>query len=85
MNYDNRLNKLKLDIDHAKSIKYRSEAKLEQLENQKKEILSELDRLNLKPEELDSEIEKINKEIERLFNEAESLLPKDLLGKMKNE
>ncbi len=85
MDYELRLNKLKTDIDRAKSIKIRSEARLEQLEQQQGELLKELELLNIKPEELGEEIKKLNEEIETLFVKAESLLPRDIMDRIKNE
>ncbi len=85
MDYELRLNKLKTDIDRAKSIKIRSEARLEQLEQQQGELLKELEQLNIKPEELGEEIKKLNEEIESLFVKAESLLPRDIMDRIKNE
>ncbi len=79
MNYEDRLNELKKDLDKAKNIKYQAEARMEQLEKQEKEIIEELEKLNIKPENLDIEISKLSNEIEELFKEATSNLPSDLI------
>lgn len=81
MNYDKELNELREDLENAKSLKYRAEARLEELKRQEGEIVKELNELGVKPEELDGEIEKLTLEIENLFKEANELLPKDILGK----
>lgn len=81
MNYDKELNDLKEDLENAKSLKYRAEARLEQLKRQEDEIVKELKELGVKPEDLDNEIEKLTLEINELFQKANELLPKDILGK----
>lgn len=80
MNYDKKLNVLREDLEKAKSLKYRAEARLEQLKKQEDDIVKELEELNVKPEELDGEIQKLTLEIDRLFKEANELLPKDILN-----
>lgn len=79
MNYDDKLKELKLDLDKATNLKYKAEAKLEQLNNQEKQLIAELKELGVKPEDLDQEIVKLEKEIKALFEKADSLLPKDIL------
>ncbi|HLR20400.1 MAG TPA: hypothetical protein VK087_00205 [Tissierellaceae bacterium] len=81
MNYEKELNHLKNNLEKAKSLKYRAEARLEQLKRQEEDIINELKELGIKPNELDDEIENLSQEIEALFNEANKLLPKDLLEK----
>lgn len=81
MNYDIELSNLKEDLEKARSLKYRAEAKLEQLKNQEEEIIKELKELNIEPDQLATEIERLTKEINLLFKEASELLPKDLLEK----
>ncbi|KMK77288.1 hypothetical protein [Alkalihalobacillus pseudalcaliphilus] len=76
------LTKMKRTIEQAKDMRYRAEAKLEELENQEKRLLAELDELGVKPENLDHEIESLEKEIEQALEEAWSLIPKEL---MKND
>lgn len=82
MDYENQLNSLKEDLEKAKNLKYKAEARLEQLNQQEEEILRELKSLGVEPKDLDTEISKLTLEIERLFKEANELLPKDLLEKM---
>ncbi len=81
MDYEKELSQLKELLDQAKGMKYKAEARLEQLKNSEEEIIKELDGLGIKPENLDEEIDKLKKEIEELINEANGLLPKDILGK----
>jgi F0F1-type ATP synthase membrane subunit b/b' len=71
-------------MEKAKNLKYRAEARMEQLKKQEDEIISELDKLGVKPEALDDEIAKLKSEIEGLIKEANQLLPKDLLDKQDN-
>ena len=59
MDYDKELIILKENLEKAKSLKYRAEARLEQLKNQEEEIIKELKDLGVKPEDLDEEINKL--------------------------
>lgn len=81
MNYEKKLNVLKEDLEKAKNLRYKAEARLEQLNQQEEEIIRELKELGVEPENLDKEIENLTLEIERLFKEANDLLPKELLEK----
>lgn len=81
MNYEKKLNVLKEDLEKAKNLRYKAEARLEQLNQQEEEIIKELKELGVEPENLDKEIENLTLEIERLFKEANDLLPKELLEK----
>ena len=81
MNYEKELTQLKEDLEKAKSLKYRAEARLEQLKQQENEIIKELDELGVKPEDLENEISKLTSEINNLFKESNELLPKDLIEK----
>lgn len=71
--------KIKDAIEKAKDMRYRAEAKLEELENQKSRLLDELKDLGVKPEELDREIERLEQEIEKGLTETLALIPKDLI------
>ncbi len=77
--YEKSINKLKDDLDKAKSLRIRAEARLEQLNKQKQDILAEIESLGVKPEELENEIELLKKEIEELIEKANRMLPEDLL------
>ncbi|WP_353095243.1 hypothetical protein [Tissierella praeacuta] len=81
MDYEKELNSLKENLEKAKNLKYKAEARLEQLNQQEEEIIKELKGLGVEPEELENEINKLTLEIDRLFKEANELLPKDLLEK----
>ena len=81
MNYEKELSDLKVNLEKAKDLKYKAEARLEQLNQQEEDIIKELDELGVKPENLTQEIEKLTSEIKNLFEEANNLLPKDLLEK----
>lgn len=79
MKYEEELNLLKKQIDKAKSLKFQAEARLEELERQKKEITEELEELGVSPENIGDEIIKLEKEIDTLFREAKENIPTDLL------
>lgn len=81
MDYEKELNLLKENLEKAKSLKYRAEARLEQLKQQEDDIIKELKELGVKPEDLEMEIENLTTDINKLFIEANELLPKDLLEK----
>lgn len=81
MDYEKDLNLLKEDLEKAKSLKYRAEARLDQLKQQESEIIKELKDLGVKPEDLEGEIKHLTSEINKLFQEANQLLPRDLLEK----
>lgn len=77
--HEKQLSTLKENLEKAKTLKYKAEARLEQLNKQQQDIINELKELGIEPEALDSEIEKLNNEIKRLFDEANNLLPIDIL------
>lgn len=81
MDYEKELNLLKENLEKAKSLKYRAEARLEQLKQQETEIIKELQDLGVKPEDLETEISHLTEDINALFKEANELLPTDLLEK----
>lgn len=81
MDYEKELNELRDNLEKAKSLKYKAEARLEQLNNQQQEIIKELKNLGVNPEDLEKEIVKLESEINKLFKEANILLPKDILEK----
>lgn len=77
INYEDQLKKLRDDLDRQKNIKYKAEARLEQLYSQKEEIVKEIQAQNIDPENLENEISKIKKEIDSLFKQAQELMPKE--------
>lgn len=81
MDYEKELNNLKNNLEKAKSLKYRAEARLEQLKKQEEDLINELNELGVDPKDLDSEIEKLTNEMNALLKEANRLLPIDLLEK----
>ena len=81
MDYEKELNNLKDNLEKAKNLKYRAEARLEQLNQQENEIIRELADLGVDPKDLEKEISKLTSDIDKLFKEANELLPKDLLEK----
>lgn len=79
MSIEQQLSQMKKAIDKARDMRYRAEAKLEELENQKDRLLAELKELGVKPEELDQEIERLEQEIQVSLTETWNLIPKELL------
>ncbi|EOD00211.1 hypothetical protein [Caldisalinibacter kiritimatiensis] len=77
--HEKQLNDLKEKLEKAKTLKYKAEARLEQLNKQQEEIINELNDLGVKPEELENEIEKLDQEIRNLIEEANKLLPSEIL------
>ncbi|MBS4535986.1 hypothetical protein GOQ29_10215 [Clostridium sp. D2Q-14] len=78
--HEKELTKLKDNLDRAKNLKYKSEARLEQLNKQQEELISELKEYGIDPDELENEINKLENEISNLFNKAKELLPMDILN-----
>lgn len=81
MDYERELSNLKESLDKAKTLKYKAEARLEQLKNQEDQIIRELKTLGVEPSDLDKEIESLRIKIEELLNKANQMLPNDLLNK----
>ncbi len=79
MTVEQQLAQMKKAIDKARDMRYRAEAKLEELENQKNRLLAELEELGVKPEELDQEIERLEREIDTALSETWELIPKELI------
>lgn len=77
--YEKEINIIKENLDKAKNLRIRAEARLEQLNKQKNEILKELEELGVKPEELENEINRLKSEIETRIKSANDMLPADLL------
>ena len=76
MNYEDQLNNLKKQLDRAKDLKYKADARLESLKSQRAELLKEIEKEGIKPEDLSMEIEKLEKEIVDVFQKADSMMPK---------
>lgn len=81
MDYERELSNLKESLEKAKTLKYKAEARLEQLKNQEDQIIRELKTLGVEPSDLDKEIESLRIKIEELLNKANEMLPNDLLNK----
>ncbi|WP_209122313.1 hypothetical protein [Alkalihalobacillus sp. BA299] len=78
---EHELTKIKEAIDKAKDMRYRAEAKLEELENQQRRLLNELEELGVKPENLEEEIQKLEEAIVKGLAETKAMIPKELMGK----
>ncbi len=76
---DEDLQKMRKAIDKARDMRYRAEAKLEELENQKQRLLEELEELGVKPDELEQEIVRLEKEIDQSLQETWTMIPKELI------
>lgn len=76
--YDKRISQLKEDLDKAKDQRIRAEAKLEQYNKQKQEIIDEIKSMGIEPDEIENEIQKIETEIEELIKKVEEAMPRDL-------
>lgn len=73
--YEAKISKIKEMLERAKSEKYRAEARLEQLQQQKKELIKEIEAMGVKPENIEDEIDSLKREIEILLAKAMDLLP----------
>lgn len=77
--YEKKINTIRENLDKAKNLRIRAEARLEDLNKQKQAILKEIDELGIKPENLEEEISKLKLEIEQLISKTEKLIPEDLI------
>lgn len=77
MDYTDRLNKLKKDLDIAKANKTKAEGMLETLNNNKEEIISSIRELGIEPEDLEKEIVNLQTKINSMLYEAEKLLEEE--------
>ena len=81
MEYEKELGVLKNNLEKAKTLKYKAEARLEQLKKQEETLIQDLKDLGVSPDQLDGEIKKLTNEIDELFKKSNELLPKDILEK----
>jgi chromosome segregation ATPase len=77
-NYDVKINELKEKLETAKKKKIRAEARMEELQNQKNDIIKQLKEIGVSPEHLDEEIETLKNEMENLIKKVEAMLPADI-------
>lgn len=73
--YEIELSRIKEKLDKARNLKIRAEARLEELNRQKKEILKRLDDLGIGPDKLEGEIERLKKEIKQQIDRANQIMP----------
>lgn len=76
---EHELTRLKEAIEKGKDMRYRAEAKLEELENQKQRLLAELAELGVKPEELEAEIARLEQEIDNGLKDTWAKIPQELM------
>jgi len=79
--YSGKINQLKENLDKAKNLRIRAEAKMEQLSKQKEDIINEIQELGVKPEEIGNEITRLKAEIEELIDKAQKMLPAELINR----
>lgn len=72
---------LKKNVEKGKELLGKAHGRLESLEQQEKDLVSQIKEQGVEPENLNDEINKINDEIAQLFNEANGLIPHDILNK----
>lgn len=77
MNYEENLSILKSELEKAKTLKYKAEARLEQLTAQREDLIKEIESKGIDPENLNAEISKLKLEIDDLFKEVNELMPRD--------
>lgn len=73
--YEKQLGKIKENLDKAKNLKIRAEARLEELNRQREELLKELKVLDISPDKLESEIERLKNEIDQQIKQANDIMP----------
>ncbi len=76
---EKRMAELKEQIEQGRQLRYKYEARLEELKRQRERLLGELAELGVEPERLSEEIERLRAEVEALLSEAEALLPSELV------
>lgn len=77
MNYEKRISEINQEIENAKMRKFKAEARMEQLIQQRQQLEEQLAKLNLTPDELPGEIERLRHEMDQLIQKVESMLPRE--------
>ncbi len=77
MNYEKRISEINQEIENAKMRKFKAEARMEQLIQQRQQLEEQLAKLNLTPDELPGEIERLRQEMDQLIQKVESMLPRE--------
>jgi len=77
--YEKTITEIKENLEKAKNMKFRAEAKLEQLYKQREEITNEIKAMGIEPENIDAEISKLQTEIDAMLKETKDLLPENLI------
>jgi len=72
---DTRLADLKAGIERAKQMRYKYEARIEELGRTQERLLAQVRELGLEPADLDDEIARVQGELEELLRQAAELLP----------
>jgi len=79
------LSELRRRLERARQMRYKAQARLEELERSKSEILQEIESMGVAPERIDEEIKKLRDEARRLLEEADRLIPAGLAGEDEEE
>lgn len=77
--HEQRVSELRDRIEKARQLKYKYEARLDELNRQRERLFLELAELQVRPEDLAGEIERLQQESDALLQEAAALLPADLV------
>jgi len=75
--YKKEISQIKEKLDKANTMKVRSETKLENLEDEREKLLTEIKNEGIEPDQLEEEIEKVESKLQKLIKEAKELLPED--------
>ena len=74
MDVQEKINSFKSTVERARESKARSEARIEQLEKQKKELLEQMQECNVNPETIDAEITETIDSINSFILRAEAII-----------
>ena len=75
--YTEEIDEIKERLEKAKNSRIRAEARLEQLQRQKDEILAELKQFGIDPGNMEAELETLREEIEHALKALHQLLEED--------
>lgn len=83
--YEDRIKDIKDNLDKAKTIRIRAEARMDELVKQQKAIMKELKGMNVDPDKLEETIADLKNEIEDMLDKVDKMIPYDLLEDNKEE
>lgn len=79
MSIEREISALKEQLENIKSIRYKAEARLEELTKQHSSIIAEIHELGIDPKNIEREIASLEQEIQRVLKETKEMLPKNLV------